>query len=71
MELSCRNERDNTGIFQGTQPQESEVAQVLDFLPFEAVKLFWSFPLSGGALRLKMALQEFERRFALTSVGIA
>ena len=29
MGLSCRNERDNTGIFQGAQPRESRVAQVL------------------------------------------
>ena len=29
MGLSCRGERNNTGIFQGTQPPESRVAQVL------------------------------------------
>ena len=40
MELSYRNERDNTGIFQGTQPRESGVAQVLE-LPtlYQAKKL--------------------------------
>ena len=37
MGLSCRNERDNTGIFQGTQPRESRVAQVLGI----------SYPLSS------------------------
>ena len=68
-----QTKEDNTGIFSGdANPRKSGVAQVLDFLPFEAVKLFWSFSVIWRSTQTQDGIARVrETVLPLTSGGIA